>query len=249
MSYLEILLIIGVGIFAGFFNAIAGGGSLLTLPVLIFMGLPSSVANATNRIAILFGAVSSSAGFRSKGVTAFPYSLYLGLSATAGAIIGAMIAVDIRGEVFNRILAVIMILVVLQMVFKSNKKRGPEHENMSKGRQALGIFIFFFLGIYGGFIQAGIGFLIMATLSNVNHFGMAKTNSAKVFSVLIYTIAAVIVFIIRDQIMWRYGLTLAVGNVTGAWIGSRWSVDKGDVWVKRILIVMVLGLAVKLWLY
>jgi uncharacterized protein len=249
MDYLEILLIIATGIFAGFVNAVAGGGSLLTLPVLIFIGLPSTVANATNRVAILFGAVSSTAGFRSKGVSAFPYSLWIGLSATLGAIIGAWIAVDIRGDLFNRILAVIMVLVVLQMVFTSKKKGNTGEELMTPGRQALGIIVFFFIGIYGGFIQAGVGFLIMAALTNINRFNLAKTNSAKVFAVLIYTMAAVAVFAYNGKINWIYGLILAVGNVTGAWLGSRWSVDKGEVWVKRILIVMVLGFAIKLWLY
>lgn len=244
----KVLIIIGTGIFAGFVNAIAGGGSLLSLPVLIFLGLPSNIANATNRVAILLGAVSSTAGFKSKGISAFPYSLYIGLSATLGAILGAWIAIDIKGELFNRILAILMVIIVLQMVFKRKGATAYLEENMSIPRQLLGIVVFFFIGIYGGFIQAGVGFLIMAALTNINHFNMAKTNSAKVFSVLIYTIGAVLVFALNDMINWVYGLTLAVGNITGAWIGSRWSVDRGDVWVKRILIIMVMAFAVKLWL-
>jgi hypothetical protein len=213
------------------------------------MGLPSSMANATNRVAILLGAISSSAGFRSKGVSAFPYSLYLGLSASVGAVLGALAAVRIRGELFNRILAVIMILVVLQMVFKPKTALAGGEEDMSQKAQLMGIIAFFFLGIYGGFIQAGIGFLLMAALTNINKFNLSKTNSAKVFSVLIYTIAAVIIFMIKDQIDWILGLTLAIGNVTGAWIGSRWSVDKGQVWVKWIMIGMVTVMAVKLWFF
>ena len=248
LDVFKVLLVIGTGIFAGFVNAVAGGGSLLTLPVLIiFLGLPSTVANATNRVAILLGAVSSTAGFRSKGVSSFPYGLWIGLSATLGAILGAWIAIDIKTELFNRILAILMVLIVLQMIFKSKNRESGE-ENMSKKRQWLGIFVFFFIGIYGGFIQAGVGFIIMAALTNINHFSLAKTNATKVFSVLIYTTAAVIVFALNDMINWVYGLTLAVGNVTGAWLGSRWSVDRGEVWVRRILIVMVIAFAVKLWL-
>ena len=104
------LLLIAVGFAVGFINTVAGGGSLLSLPVLIFLGLPPSVANGTNRVAIVIQTFIGVAGFRSKGVTTFPFNLYLGISALLGAIIGAQIAVDINGETFNKLLARAMVL-------------------------------------------------------------------------------------------------------------------------------------------
>ena len=115
----DILLLIGAGVFAGFVNTIAGGGSLLTLPLLIFMGLPPAVANGTNRIAIVVATLSANIGYASKKVVTYPFSIYLGVSALFGAILGANIAIEIDGAVFNQILAIIMIMVVLIMVFKT----------------------------------------------------------------------------------------------------------------------------------
>ncbi|MGB3468982.1 MAG: sulfite exporter TauE/SafE family protein [Cyclobacteriaceae bacterium] len=248
MEVYEILLLIGLGIIAGFINTVAGGGSLLTVPFLIELGLLPTVANATNRVAIVVQNIFAVSGFKSKGVSSFPYSIWLSVSAAIGAFIGARIAVDIDEDTFKKILAIVMIIVILLTIFKPSGKIIKE-EKLSFKRQAVGTFIFFFLGIYGGFIQAGIGFLIIAVLTGVNHFDLAKTNAVKVFVALIYTLTAVIYFTIEGKINWQYGLTLAVGNSIGAWISSRWSVKAGDKYVRWFLIVAVFGLAIKLWFF
>lgn len=248
LDALSIGILMSAGVFAGFINTVAGGGSLLTLPIMIFMGLPSNVANATNRVAIFSQNLFSVAGFRSKGVSAFPYAFWLAGTAIIGAIIGAQFAMDIKGEVFNRILAIIMIAVLLLTIFKPGSKVG-QSEKMEPKDQIIGAISFFFIGIYGGFIQAGVGFIIIAALTNVNALSLAKTNSIKVFVVLIYTISALGVFIYQDMINWTYGLTLAVGNSTGGWIASRWSADKDDKWIRIILIITVSVMAIKLWFF
>lgn len=249
MDLLEVLLILGVGLVAGFINTVAGGGSLLSLPILIFLGLPPAVANATNRVAIFSQNIFAVAGFRSKGVAEFKYSFLLGISALIGAVIGAKLAVDIKGEVFNKILAVIMILVVFLTISGKGKPKGVHLERLSNSSKIVGAVTFFFVGIYGGFIQAGVGFLIIAALTSIHGFSLVKTNSIKVFVVLIYTIAALAVFIYEGKVNWLYGGVLAIGNSTGAWFASRWSVDKGDKVVKIILVIAVVALAVKLWLF
>ena len=198
MELYEILLLIVLGIIAGFINTIAGGGSLLTVPFLIEIGLLPTVANATNRVAIVVQNIFAVTGFKSKGVSSFPYSIWLSISAAAGAFIGAKIAVDIDEESFKKILAVVMIIVIALTIFKRNSKQEIT-EKLSTKRQVLGTFIFFFLGIYGGFIQAGIGFLIIAVLTGVNHFDLAKSNAVKVFVALIYTLTAVIYFAIEGK--------------------------------------------------
>ena len=249
MNWYEYLLVIGVGIFAGFLNVVAGGGSLITLPILIFLGLPPGVANATNRVSLFFQNISAVSGFKSKGIKTFPYSIYLAVSAFVGAIIGALISVELDDNLFNRIIAIVMVMVIGITVFSPNKKTNGDNERMEIRHQLIGSIVFFFIGIYGGFIQAGAGFLIMAAISNINHMSLVKTNAIKVFVILIYTLSALIVFIWKGAINWEYGISLAVGSSTGAWITSRWSVKAGDIWIKRILVVAVLGLAVKLWFY
>ena len=248
MSILEGLLLVAAGAFAGFVNSIAGGGSLLIMPLLIFMGLPSAEANGTNRVAIFIQNIFSVAGYRSKGVYVFPFAIYVAIPAILGAIIGSNIAVDIGDQVFNRILAVVMLVVMAISIFRPAFHVNPE-EILSKGKIWTSVVIFFFLGIYGGFIQAGIGFLIIAALTGVHGFNMAKTNSIKVFVILCYTMAAVVVFYIEGKIQWEYGLVLAAGNSVGAWIGSRWSVGKSDRLIRMILLVMVVALSIKLWFF
>jgi len=249
MDITHILIILAVGLIAGFFNTIAGGGSLLSLPILIFLGLPPSVANATNRVAIFSQNIFAVAGFKSKGISNFRYGIILGISALFGAIIGAKIAIEIRGDLFNKILAIIMIMVVMLTIFKKKDGSGTESEYISVERKWLGTIVFFFIGIYGGFIQAGVGFLIIGALQAIHHFSLVKTNSIKVFVILIYTTAALGLFIIEGQVNWLYGIILAIGNSTGAWFTSRWSVKKGDKVVTIVLIIAVTALAIKLWLY
>lgn len=243
------VLLIVVGFAVGFINTVAGGGTLLSLPVLIFLGLPPNVANGTNRVAILIQTAFATAGFKSKGVTTFPFNTYLGVSALLGAIIGASIAVDIDGAVFNKILAVIMIAVILIIVFKPKIDLKDVHERITGKYLWLGMLAFFFFGIYGGFINAGLGFIIILFLHFFNHMSLVRANATKVAVVCIYTLSALVVFILNDKVNWAVGFVLAIGNATGAWIASRVSVNKGDGFIKTFLLVVVGIMAIKLWFF
>lgn len=249
MEILDFILLIFIGFIAGSINVIAGGGSLLTLPVLIFLGLPSNIANGTNRIAIIIQNVFAVKGFQSKSVSSFPFSIYLAVSALIGAVVGASLAVDIKGELFNRILAVIMLLVVAYMIFKPNTKLKNITEQTTGKHLWLGVILFFFVGIYGGFIQAGTGFIILLILSSVNKLSLVKSNAIKVFVALIYSLSAVAVFAYNDSINWVYGFTLAIGNALGGWFVSRWSVKKGDNFIRIFLVIMIVVMAIKLWFF
>ena len=242
----DIILLICAGVFAGFVNTIAGGGSLLTLPLLIFMGLPA-VANGTNRIAIVVATLSANIGYASKNVVTYPFSIYLGTSALFGAILGAMIAIEIDGVIFNRILAIIMIMVVLIMVFKPKMANHLSQERTTGKHLLISVVAFFFIGIYGGFINAGIGFIIMLFLNIFNRMNLVRVNAAKVGVVFIYTIGAMATFALSGNINWLYGLILAIGTSIGAWTASRFSVDRGEGFIKFIMILMVLFMALKLW--
>ena len=243
------VLLVVIGFVVGFINTVAGGGSLISLPVLIFLGLPPSVANGTNRIAIVIQNAIGVAGFKSKGVSTFPFNLYLGLSALIGAIIGAQIAVDIKGETFNRILAIIMIAVVAIIVLKPKISTDQLQERLTGKYLWLGIIAFFFMGIYGGFINAGIGFVILLFLHYVNHMSLVRANATKVAVVFIYTLSALAVFLYNDKVLWKVGLVLALGNGTGAWFSSRISVSRGDNYIKGFLVVMVVAMAIRLWFF
>ncbi|MDO7542676.1 MAG: sulfite exporter TauE/SafE family protein [Flavobacteriales bacterium] len=242
-------LLIIVGMLAGVINTLAGGGSLLTLPVLIFMGLPPNVANATNRIGIAFQALIGTAGYRSKGVSNFPFNIYLGISALIGSLIGAQIAVDIKGETFNKLLAIIMLFVVAVIVFKPKASSLQLPERLTGKYLFYAIIGFFFIGIYGGFINAGIGFVIILFLNNVNRLSLIKTNATKVSLVFIYTCGALALFAYNGKVDWSTGFVLAIGTSIGAWWSSRWSVDKGEGVIKIAMVIMVSLMSIKLWFF
>ena len=245
----DLLILIAAGLFAGFVNTIAGGGSLLTLPLLIFLGLPPATANGTNRIAIFVSASAATLGFRSKNINSFPFSLYLGIAALLGALIGARIAVEIDGLLFNKILAIIMIAVVFLMVLKPNYKSQLLEPKTTGKILIWSMVAFFFIGIYGGFINAGIGFIIMLFFNYVNKLDLVRVNATKVALVLVYTTGALITFVLSGHINLEYGIALAIGNAAGAFFASRYAVRKGEGVIKVVMIAMVIAMAVKLWFF
>ena len=244
------IIYVVVGVVSGFLNTVAGGGTLISLPILIFMGLPGSVANATLRVAILAQNISAVGGFHSKGQQLpYPYVFWLAAASLIGGWIGASLAIDVPDHLFNRILAVIMVLVVLSILFEKKPTGTIAEELLSPKRQVIGVLGFLVLGVYGGFIQAGIGFLVIALLTHLHHFPLVRTNYIKVFAAVIYTGSAVLAFALAGKIIWSIGFIVAIGHAIGAWFGSRWSVKAGDIWIKRVLLLAVAILVIKLWFF
>ena len=155
-------LLIFVGFIAGFMNTMAGGGSLLTLPLLIFLGLPAAVANGTNRVAILMSTSSATLGFKSKNVSTYPFNIYLGISGLFGALIGAKLAIEINGDLFNKILAVIMIVVVGLIVFKPKINHNNLIERLTGKHLFISILAFFFIGVYGFITRKNLISILMS---------------------------------------------------------------------------------------
>jgi uncharacterized protein len=238
-----ILILFVVGAVAAFINVIAGGGSSLTLPVLIFLGLDPSVANGTNRVAILFQNVSSIYSFKRENYYEFKNSLILSLLTLPGAIIGAITAVKISDELFEKILGVIMILIIVTMLLPKKKTDKTSTDFKIDWKITLAMIV---VGFYGAFMQVGVGFLLMAAFQYLMKLDLIRVNMHKVFVVFVFTIPALIVFIITDNINWYYGLTLSVGYSFGGWWGAKLSVRKGEKLIKFVLIVAILIMALKL---
>ena len=248
LAFNDVIILLICGVIAGFINTVAGGGSLLTLPILIFMGLPSNIANGTNRIAIFMQNIFSISGYKSRGVSDFKYSSWLSVSALIGSIIGAKIAINIDEDMFNKILSIVIIIVVLTIIY--NKKTfNINSENISIEKKIISVIMFFFIGIYGGFIHAGVGFLILSILSNYNGIQLSKANSIKVFVVFVYTFFALIVFMMENKINWILGINLGIGNSIGGWIASRWSYNKPDKIIKIFIIISSAIMTIKLWYF
>lgn len=246
MELTKILMLISVGIAAGFINTLAGGGSLITMPMLIFTGLPSAVANGTNRIALMIQNIIAISNFKSKGYFDLRLGIMLAIPAIAGSVVGANIAVSMPDEVFNKLLAFIMIVVLIFILWQPHKKIAHITEKLTRGRKIVASIAFFFVGVYGGMVQAGVGFIIILSLTLITGFSLVKINSIKVFVVALYMVSSIVVFVMSGKVDWMVGLVLGVGNGIGGYIGSNFAVKKGDKWIKIVLSAAVLIMAAKL---
>lgn len=239
-----LILLFFIGVIAGFININAGGGSTLTLPALIFLGLDATVANGTNRIAILLQNVSAVYSFKKENYHHFNVSWKLSLLTLPGAVIGAVVAVNVSGELFEKILALIMIGIIISMIIPGKKLKLIDN---SEGELSWKVYLAMFgIGFYGGFIQVGVGFLLMAALHYIMKLNLVYVNMHKVFIVLIYTIPALAIFVFSGNVNWQFGLALAAGNMTGAWLGVKFSVKGGEKYIKGVLIVAVGIMSLKL---
>lgn len=242
---IELILLLITGIATGFLNVMAGGGSMLSVPVMIFLGLPSTVANATNRIAILPQNISAVIAFYRKGFSNFRLSLSLAACTIPGTIVGAYIASRIPNDQFNGILAIIMLMVLIVMSLPEAKTIESQ-SSPSRKRTIIGHALMVLIGFWGGFIHIGVGFLLMPVLNRVMQLDLITTNSHKVFIVLCYTTFALIVFASQLELVWVYGIALAVGTTLGGWIAANFQITKGVKTIKWTLNLVILIFIIKL---
>ncbi len=231
-----------VGIAAGFVNVTAAGGSMLSVPVMVFMGVPGPVANGTNRIAILAQNITAVFTFARQGYADFRLSAHLALAALPGAIIGAMIGAHLEGVWFNRLLAMIMILMMLLMSMRPTDRQSRQRPV----RKRLAYFCMFLAGLYGGFIQIGVGFIIMPALQRCLVLDLVRVNMHKTFIIGTYSMAALLVFHSQVQLLWALGLSLAAGNSVGAWLSAHTQIKKGEGYIRIILNSVLVAFIIKL---
>ena len=244
MEWTHLLLLFGAGAVAGFINVNAGGGSSLTLPALYFMGLDWAVANGTNRIALVLQNIFAVASFQKNKVFELKSSLTLAVFTLPGAVLGAILATRVSNLLFQRILGIVLIFIVISMLFS----RSYQKNSIPSGKKTWLIYpALLGIGFYGGFLQVGVGFLFMAALYHLLHENLIKVNMHKVFIILIYTIAALLVFSLTGNVNWTYGLVLAAGNALGGWWGAHFAVKGGEKFIRIILGLGILLIALKLF--
>lgn len=239
-------MLAAVGVVAGFLNVMAGGGSLLTVPVLVFMGLPGPVANGTNRIAILAQNLTAVITFFRRGFSDFKLSLTLAACAIPGAVAGALLGVSLEGVWFNRMLAIVMVAVMLIMQLDKGNIERPGDYQPNRKQLIRGHLLMVAVGFWGGFIQIGVGFIIMPVLNRAMGLDLVRTNMHKVFIIAAYTIAALLVFASQVQIMWAVGLALALGNSIGGYLGAHFTVSKGEGLIRIVLNLVLVAFIIKL---
>ena len=240
---LAALLLVPVGFVAGAINVVAGGGSFLTLPLLIFMGLPHNVANGTNRLAILIQTAAATAAFRRADAIPVPVMIRLGAAAVLGAGLGSTLAVHVGEATFLRFLSIVMVLFTL---FPLLQVEAPDR----KGSPQVGAGLlagFLIVGFYGGFLQAGVGFLSLGATSWAG-YGLVAGNAIKVACIFLFSIVSLSVFALNGVVDWGVGLALGIGTFGGALVGARLTLKAGDRILRFVVAAATLAFAVALWL-
>ncbi|MBN1378810.1 MAG: sulfite exporter TauE/SafE family protein [Gammaproteobacteria bacterium] len=246
MQFWQELLLFIAGVAAGYINVMAGGGSLLTVPVMVFMGLPAPVANGTNRIAILAQSITACWVFFRKGLSELRLSITLSLFTLPGALLGAHLGVRLEGVWFNRLLAAIMLMVMVLMTLKRKPVAASGSNPVKPGRYWLTHILMLFVGFYGGLIQVGVGFIIMPILHRVMGLDLLRVNMHKVFLVMPFTLVSLAVFISSVSLEWMAGLFLALGMATGGWLSTHIMIRKGEGLIRIVFNLALLVIIIKL---
>lgn len=238
------LLLFAVGLVAGAINVLAGGGSFLSLAALLFLGLPAADANGTNRVGVFAQNLTGVVGFHRSKAMDWRWSLAVSVPALVGAALGAWWALRISDLGFRRLLSFAMLAMTLWTLRRTPAPaadapvRSPWHPGT--------VAAFFLIGVYGGLIQAGIGFAVLAATSAAG-MNLVRGNAVKLLTVLLLTVLSLGIFASGGVVQWGPGLALAAGNVAGALLGVRLAIRQGHAWLERVVTVTVVLFAVLLW--
>lgn len=247
MTLIDFFILIVSGVAVGFINTLAGGGSTISLSVLMLMGLSPAMANGTNRIGIAIQNIVGVGSFKQQGVLDTKKGLLLAIPATIGSILGAFIAVDLNEGIFEKAMAVILLVMLAFILFNPEKLIKEQTALVNKTLSWKQYVLFFFIGIYGGFIHIGIGYFLLASLIMGAGYELVKANAVKVLIVLLYTPFSLVVFIWYDMIDYKMGFTLAIGTAIGALIASRMAVKRGAGFVRWVIVVIIILTAAHLF--
>lgn len=228
-----------LGVAAGIINIMAGGGSNLILPVLMMFGVPADIANGSNRVGIFLQSLTGIRGFaRAKQLPDAAEALPVVLPMLAGGLVGSLLAATLPNSLLKPTLLLTMLFTAGMVLFKptlfdakSDKPR-PMHRNA--------LIALFATGIYGGFVQAGVGLLMLPVFAAMLGYNTIRGNALKLLCTLGFTTVSLIVFLLHGQIWWGIGLALAVGNSIGAWLGVKITLKAPVQLMRGLIFIMTL---------
>jgi uncharacterized membrane protein YfcA len=240
MTLWDGVLLVAGGAFAGVVNAVAGGGSILTVPLLVIAGVPGNFANGSNRLGILTSTAASSASFHRLGVGGLAHAAPILVPVLLGSLVGSMAISQLTDDTFETVFGLLMLPLVLLSL------RQPRA--VSDGvvwSPTVTFAVFLAIGVYGGAIQAGVGLVLLAALSRAG-FDLVTANHIKALITLAVTLVALPVFVWQGNVVWIPALTLAAGLTAGGWIGARVAFHGGERLIRAVMVVAALGLSAKL---
>lgn len=248
MTLSIVLILILSGVLVGFVNTLSAGGTTISIALYLALGLPPQSANAVNRVGVLLQDAFGSALFFKQGLFKLKEVLPCSIPVMIGALLGSLTAVKISERVFSISFAIILLIMIV-FIFVERKIKPIEKEKLSTKEYILYFPIFMAIGFYGGFVQAGTGFLIIAALSMLLGYDLIKTAAVKLAMMFLYTVVAITVFFARGGIQleyWIYGLIHSVGMIIGTWIAGKYALKKGANFVRAVIIFVIIITALNL---
>lgn len=236
-----IALLCLAGFLAGGINTVAGGGSNLTLPVLMMLGLPADMANGTNRVGIWLQCLAGVRAFDRHEALPRTAVVPVFVPTLSGGLVGALLAVVLPNLYLKPVLLIcILVMAVVMLVKPEVIAPPPGTAARSPAESKLAWWGLFGAGVYGGFVQAGVGFILLAVLTAGLRYDLLRANALKMSCALAFTTVALGVFIVFGKVHWLPGLVLAAGATVGAWLAVRIAVKVSHLTLRRILFVLTL---------
>lgn len=245
----DFVIAIAAGFLAGIVNTLAGSGSLITLPMFLFMGLTPHMANGTNRVGILTQTFTGALTLYRKGHIKMGKDAWYIIPTVTGSAAGAYIAVGIPDETMRFVIGIVMLLLLVLILFNYSDLLRPSEVPVTKAKQMAAYPLLFVIGIYGGFIQLGVGIFTLAAFLIVLNMTFQHANALKNILNFFLTLPAFLIFAINGQINWELGGVVAIGQTAGAWVAANYASENknASLWIRRLLVVMTLLTALKLF--
>ncbi len=247
MSITLIVILVVTGIFVGFINTLSAGGTVISIALFLALGMPASSANATNRIQVFIQSFSATLMFKQKKLIDTKKTIRLAIPTMIGALVGSILASLITQNLFSYFMGGILLIMIVFLLYKPKALFEDNPEKINKPLSFINYLTFFAIGIYGGFIQVGTGYFLIAASSMMLGYDIIKTNAIKVSIMFFYTLVAMIVFFFDSQVYWAYGLLHSLGGILGSWIATKFALKKGANFVRWVIIIVIILTALNLF--
>lgn len=226
-----------VAALAGAINSVAGGGSFLTLPTLLYAGVTPVVANATSTMAMLPGSVASAAAYRRELQGRAGWLVPLGLVSLLGGLLGGVLLVRTSDTSFMRLLPWLMLLAAVTFTFGDRVRRTLSLERVHGHLLRVAV-LQFVIAIYGGYFGGGIGIMMLASFALGGMLDIHEMNGLKTLLTVLVNALALVEFIIEGVVAWGPGLIMVAGAVIGGYVGAALARRINPTWVRRFVIAI-----------
>lgn len=240
----HILLLVISGIAAGFVNTVAGGGSVFTVPALMLMGIPADIANGTNRIGVFLQSAAGVRGFRRHGMLDQAAMLPILLPTVVGSLAGSLVASYLPASILKPVLLGTMLAMTLLVVLKPSTFPSSAEQPFSVQEKPAAYGWLFVSGLYGGFVQAGVGFILLTALAGILRYDLVRANALKMACTMVFGGVALLVFALRGQVLWIPGLIVGVATIIGVQLSVRFAIGAQQKTLKWIFLAMAMVVCV-----